>query len=79
LCIGLETSNNSATIRTLTHTVIVAPTSVTVDGRQMGLIPASTTSVAVQFEWSGIQLFADGQPLDANAISTAAVRLSNAR
>ncbi len=73
-CIGLETTNNSAIIRTLRHKVDVMSTVVTVDGKFRGSIPASAKSVAVRFEWSGIDVLADGVLVDPTPVSTAAAQ-----
>jgi hypothetical protein len=72
--IGLETTQDSAIITTILHKVIVAPTFITVDGKFGGTILASAKNVEVRFEWTGIDVFADGATVDANPVSSAAAQ-----
>jgi len=71
-CVGLESTNDTATIRTLRHMIVIAPTSLTVDGRFVGSISAAAKNVDVHVDWSGIRAFADGEPIGERAVETAA-------
>ncbi|HEX4412332.1 MAG TPA: hypothetical protein VH107_01805 [Lacipirellulaceae bacterium] len=70
-CLGLETTKDSAIITTLRHKVVVAPTTVTVDGKFAGAIPASAKSVDIRFEWTRIDVVADAVVVDPTPASTA--------
>ena len=57
--IALETQQDSATIRTLSHTVVIGPTKLQVDGRHVASIPPSTKLVNVAIENGEVQFVAD--------------------
>ena len=61
--LSLETQKDSATIRTLGHTVSILPAQLQVDGRRLANIPVSTQSVNVNINGGEVTFIADGQPV----------------
>jgi len=58
--IGLETSGDSATIRTAGRTILVAPTRVFVDGRFVAPIAAAAKAIEVKVNDGQVDVIADG-------------------
>jgi hypothetical protein len=63
--IGLETHEDRAIIRTMTHTVSILPTSLQVDGRNVAAIPATTKKVDVNINGGEVTFVADGETVGA--------------
>jgi hypothetical protein len=61
--IAMETNNNTATVRTIRHTVVVTPTNLQVDGRLIATIAPSTQSVDVAINDGEVTFIADGQTI----------------
>ena len=72
-CVSLESSKDTSTIRTLRHEIVIAPTSLTVDGHVVGPIPSTAKNVDVDVDWNGIKVFADGQRIGEPPVATAAI------
>jgi hypothetical protein len=64
LFIGLETSKDSATIRTTWRTVLVEPTRISIDGHFIAAIPATAKDIVVQVHSGDIVLTADGKMIE---------------
>ncbi|MEO7404295.1 MAG: hypothetical protein ABIU95_11560 [Burkholderiales bacterium] len=77
--IGVESSKDTATIRTVRHTIIVAPTNVRVDGKVVGQISSATKAVNVRVTWTDIEILADGQPIGGQRAAMASKALSATR
>ena len=60
LYISLEGGKDTATIRTFPHTIVVAPTRITVDGQLFGTIPADAENVRIRVGWTEYEVVADG-------------------
>jgi hypothetical protein len=58
--VGLETSGNTAIVRTSRRTVLIEPTKVVVDGRLFGSIPAGARAINVDMNSDEIVITADG-------------------
>lgn len=63
LSIGIEYSNDVATVRTWGHTVVVEPTRLTIDGRPAGTIPANAKEVNLSIEGGRVTATADGRAI----------------
>jgi hypothetical protein len=79
LYVSLETSKDTATIRTLRHTVVVAPTKIIIDGQLLDTIPADTQSVHMRLGWTDYQVVADGVAVGVPTVSTAAQAMPSVR
>jgi hypothetical protein len=65
LVVGLESGVDTATIRTLRHTIVVAPKKVTVDGKVLGVIARDVKNVSVRVGWTNVEVLADGEAVGA--------------
>jgi hypothetical protein len=61
--LGIETSGNTATIRTMRAKVVVEPTKFTIDDQFIGPIPPGAKAVDVNIDGSKVNITADGVPV----------------
>ncbi len=60
---GIETSGNTATVRTMRAKVVIEPTKFTIDDQFSGAIPPAAKTVDVNIDGSKVNISADGVPL----------------
>lgn len=60
---GIETNANTAIIRTARRTIVVTPTTLTVDGHLAGMVPPATKSIDVTVKNGKVTFSADQKPL----------------
>src|SRR5690348_15563661 len=77
--LGVETNQDTATIRTLWHTIVVEPTKVTIDGQVAGPISPAANSVDVHIDWRTIKVLADGELVNGRPTATASRAEPNRR
>jgi hypothetical protein len=77
--VSIESGSDTATIRTLQHEVVVAPTKITVDGQVFGTIPADAERVDFEASWTDFNVLADGVVVGMPTVSTAAQAMSAVR
>lgn len=63
---GMETDADTATIRTAGRTIIVAPTTLRIDGLSVASIPATTKSVSISVENGEVEFLVDGRVVGCN-------------
>jgi len=61
--LSLNTTTDTATIRSPGRTIVVAPTTLQIDGKPVASIAATAKSVSVRIEGSEVAFTADGQPI----------------
>ena len=64
LSLSAEFQDDTATFRTKGKTIVVAPTAVSVDGAEVARIDAVASNVQVHVHAEGIDIAADGKPVD---------------
>lgn len=79
LFVSVESTKDTATVRTVQHTIVVAPTKITVDGKQLDTIPPDTKNVQMRVGWTGFEIVADGVTIGVPTVSTAAQSMSAVR
>jgi hypothetical protein len=77
LYVSLETGKDTATIRTLQHTIVVAPTKIMVDGQLLGTIPADVENVHMRVGWTNCEVVADGVVIGGPTYSTAGQKMQS--
>lgn len=61
--IGMETSGNTAIVRTWSREVEIAPAQFTIDGQYSGPLPSGAKAVEVRIEGDDVSITADGVPV----------------
>jgi len=61
--VGMECSDDTATIRTAGRTIVVAPTQLSIDGKQVAVIDKNVAAVEVTVRGGEVSFTADGQPV----------------
>lgn len=61
--LGVETSGNTAIIRTMRSKVVVEPTKFTIDDQFSGQIPPGAKRVDVNIDGNNVKITADGVPV----------------
>ena len=79
LFIGVESSKDTATVRTARHTIIISPTSATVDGRPVGQFSSDAKEVNVRVTWTEIQILVDGKLIGGQGAAIASKALPTVR
>lgn len=64
--LSMSSARDTATIETARMTIVVAPTSMQIDGRTVATLSESVADVQVHVEQGGVRLILDGQPQAVN-------------